>query len=38
MAVITILGGLFFSGQIFELAERWYRALTVMAQIPGLFG
>lgn len=38
MAVITILGGLFFSGQIFDLAERWYRALTVMAQIPGLFG
>ncbi|MFM9106374.1 MAG: proton-conducting transporter membrane subunit, partial [Chloroflexota bacterium] len=38
MAVITILGGLVFSGEIFDLAERWYRALTVAASGTGLFG
>jgi NADH-quinone oxidoreductase subunit N len=38
MAVITILGGLVFAAPIFELAERWYRALTVMASFPGFFG
>ncbi|MGI9252475.1 MAG: NADH-quinone oxidoreductase subunit N, partial [Thermomicrobiales bacterium] len=38
MAVITILGGLFFSGQIFSLAERWYYALQVAWSFPGIFG
>jgi NADH-quinone oxidoreductase subunit N len=32
MAVATILGGLFFAAPIYDLAERWYRALTVVAQ------
>jgi len=35
MAVATILGGILFSGQVFQLAERWYRALTVLAQSQG---
>jgi NADH-quinone oxidoreductase subunit N len=39
MAVTTILGGLVFAAPIFELAERWYRALTVVAQAGlGIFG
>ena len=31
MAIATLLGGIVFSGQVFELAERWYRALSVVA-------
>jgi NADH-quinone oxidoreductase subunit N len=31
MAITTLLGGIVFSGQVFELAERWYRALSVVA-------
>lgn len=35
MAVATIGGGLLFAPQVFDLAERWYRALTVAAQVAG---
>jgi NADH-quinone oxidoreductase subunit N len=35
MAVATIAGGLVFAPQIFDLAERWYRALSVVAQVGG---
>lgn len=31
MAIATLLGGIVFSGQVFELADRWYQALSVMA-------
>ena len=31
MAIATLLGGIIFSNDIITLAERWYRALTVMA-------
>lgn len=31
MAIATLLGGIVSSGQIVELADRWYRALTVAA-------
>jgi NADH-quinone oxidoreductase subunit N len=32
MAIATLIGSFVFAGPIFELAERWYRALTVLAQ------
>ncbi len=31
MAVATLLGGIVMSGQVFDLAERWYHALSVLA-------
>jgi NADH-quinone oxidoreductase subunit N len=31
MAIATLLGGVVFSNDVITLAERWYRALTVMA-------
>ncbi|MCC6314608.1 MAG: NADH-quinone oxidoreductase subunit N [Thermomicrobiales bacterium] len=33
MAIGSLLGGVFFAGDVFALAERWYRALTVLAQV-----
>ena len=38
MAVATLLGGIVFSGPIVALAERWYRALTVMLAYAGMSG
>ena len=35
MAVATLLLGVFFSGQLIDLADRWSRALTVVAQAGG---
>ncbi len=35
MAIITLGLGIFFSGDVFTLAERWSRALTVAARIGG---
>ena len=37
MAVATLVGAIVSSGQIFELADRWYRALTVVP-VLGLGG
>ena len=37
MAVATLLGAIVSSGRIFELADRWYHALTV-APVLGLGG
>ncbi len=36
MAIATLIGSFIFAGPVFDLAERWYRALTVMAQAAGL--
>jgi NADH-quinone oxidoreductase subunit N len=38
MAVASLLGGIVFSGSIVELADRWYRALTVMLAYAGMSG
>ena len=35
MAVATLIGGIALSGQIGALAERWYRALSVLAFLGG---
>ena len=38
MAVVSLMGGIVFSGTIAELADRWYRALTVMLAYAGMGG
>src|ERR671911_465431 len=38
MAVASLLGGIVFSGAIVALADRWYRALTVMLAYAGMGG
>src|SRR5918997_200444 len=38
MAVASLLGGIIFSGTIVALADRWYRALTVMLAYAGMGG
>src|ERR671921_386530 len=38
MAVASLLGGIVFSGTIVALADRWYRALTVMLAYAGMGG
>ena len=38
MAIATLLGGIVFSGGITDLAERWYRALTVLVAYTGMGG
>jgi hypothetical protein len=38
MAVASLLGGIVFSGTIVALADRWYRALTVMLAYVGMGG
>ena len=35
MAIATLLGGIVLSGEMIELASRWYSALTVMAFAGG---
>lgn len=37
MAIVSIIGGILFAGQFYDLAVRWYHALTVVAQATGLF-
>ncbi|HET7093784.1 MAG TPA: NADH-quinone oxidoreductase subunit N, partial [Thermomicrobiales bacterium] len=37
MAVVSIVGGILFAGQFYDLAIRWYHALTVVAQAAGMF-
>ena len=38
MAVATLLGGIIASGRVFDLADRWYRALTVTLASAGMGG
>jgi len=38
MAVATLLGGIIASGRVFELADRWYQALTVTLASVGMGG
>jgi NADH-quinone oxidoreductase subunit N len=38
MAVTSLLGGILLSGTIVQLADRWYRALTVMLAYVGMGG
>ena len=38
MAVASLLGGIIFSGTVVQLADRWYRALTVMLAYAGMGG
>jgi NADH-quinone oxidoreductase subunit N len=38
MAVVTLLGSVVGSGRVFELADRWYQALTVTIAAVGMGG
>ncbi len=38
MAVVTLLGGIISSGNVYALADRWYRALTVVVASTGMGG
>jgi hypothetical protein len=38
MAVVTLLGSVIGSGRVFELADRWYQALTVTLAAVGMGG
>jgi hypothetical protein len=37
-AVTSLLGGIIASGRVYELADRWYRALTVTLASVGMGG